>query len=49
VVYSFFGWCSVLIVYVGLWEYFICGFVGARTDSLEAYALPLSLSLSPSL
>jgi membrane-associated phospholipid phosphatase len=33
---SFFGWCSVLIVYVGLWEYFICGFVGARTDSLEA-------------
>lgn len=35
---SFFGWCSVLIVYVGLWEYFICGFTGARTDSLEAYA-----------
>lgn len=33
---SFFGWCSVLIVYVGLWEYFICGFTGARTDSLEA-------------
>jgi len=22
---SFFGWCSLLIVYVGLWEYFIMG------------------------
>jgi membrane-associated phospholipid phosphatase len=31
---SFFGWCSVLIVYVGLWEHFICGFTGVRTDSL---------------
>lgn len=34
---SFFGWCSVLIVYVGLWEYFICGFTGVRTESLQEY------------
>jgi len=32
---SFFGWCSVLIVYVGLWEHFICGFTFVRTESLQ--------------
>jgi membrane-associated phospholipid phosphatase len=33
---SFFGWCSILIVYIGLWEYFVCGFTGIRTEALPA-------------